>query len=57
MKNDDAQFRNYTLYMLPLFNNNVSSPEILWIYTTYSSLHIDTLKTTFQLVMEYKGIL
>src|SRR5271156_1308762 len=45
----------YTLYISPLFNNNVFCYEILWIYTTMGTLHTDTLKTILRRVKQYRA--
>ena len=54
-KNEDDRFSTHPLYISPLFNNNVFCYEILWIYTTMGTLHIDTLKTILRRVKQYRA--
>jgi hypothetical protein len=43
------------LHILPLFNNNIFSHEILWVYTAIDILHTDTLKTIPGHINRYSG--
>ena len=56
IKNDSNQIKTHALSILPFVNDNVLSPEILWIYTTVCTLHTGTLKVILRRVKQFRGI-